>query len=480
MKFKKIESSFIFYDYETFGIDTALDKPAQFACIKTDINLNIISDPQYFYCFPSDDYMPNPDSVLITGITPQYTQKHGTNECNFSKRIYDIFTKYNTCIIGYNNIHFDDEITRNIFYRNFFDPYEWSWKNGNSRWDLINVLRACYALRPNGIKWPKNKFGHTSFKLSDLTKINNIDHINAHDALSDVYATIEMAKIVKKKQPKLFDFYFLNRKTRQVAKMIDLKKFKPIIYVSNIFGINRYNMSFILPIAHHKNNKNILISIDLYKNVEELILFCKKISFDNFSIKKLFNLGVVLLHLNRCPILAPIQIIRKQDYSRLNCNIDSYESKICIIKKNKNFVKNIQDLLLKENVFDNSSNVDQQMYNSFFGINDRNSIKKIRNTHPIFLKNLNINFYDARLKMLFFRYRARNFFNILNNSEKKIWLKYCLTILNPSSLKKYESTIRCLIDKHDDNIKKVIILKKLLNYVFQKYKNLLQENINLK
>jgi exodeoxyribonuclease-1 len=263
----KKKSTFLFYDYETFGTHTSLDKPAQFACIRTDINLNILDNPECFYCFPSDDYLPDPCSILITNITPQHTQKYGMNEYNFSRKIHFILTQPYTCIIGYNNINFDDEITRNIFYRNFLDPYEWSWRNENSRWDLLNLLRACYALRPDGIKWPRNALGLPSFKLSDLTQINNIMHFNAHDAMSDVYATIEMAKLIKKKQPKLFDFFFKMRNKNELYKLINLKKNEPIFYVSSFFGAARRNISCILPITWHQKNKNILISIYLFKDV---------------------------------------------------------------------------------------------------------------------------------------------------------------------------------------------------------------------
>nr|WP_049769269.1 hypothetical protein [Buchnera aphidicola] len=104
--------------------------------------------------------------------------------------------KKNTCIIGFNNLKFDNLITRNIFYRNCFDPYEWSWKNGNSTWDMLNVLRAFYIYYPKNIFWPKNSKGYVSFKLSDFTKINNITHANVHDASSDVLATIEVARLL--------------------------------------------------------------------------------------------------------------------------------------------------------------------------------------------------------------------------------------------------------------------------------------------
>ncbi len=479
MQFKKNISTFLFYDYETFGIHPSLDKPAQFACVRTDINLNIIDNPQYFYCFPPDDYLPDPQSVLITHITPQYTEKNGTNEYNFSKKIYNILIESNTCVLGYNNINFDDEITRNIFYRNFFDPYEWSWKNGNSRWDLLNLLRACYALRPSGIKWPKNKLGLASFKLSDLTEINNITHLNAHDALSDVYATIEIAKLIKKKQPRLFDFFFKIRKKNQLHKLIDLKKFKPIIYISSYFGAIRHNMSFVLPIIWDQNNSNIVIAVDLFKDVGKLIHICKKIYFDDIFIKNLFNLGIVFLYLNRCPILAPIKTMRKEDYNRLNINTSFFYKNIDLIKKNDFFIKNVQIIFSKEKVFKKTFNVDLEIYSSFFDNHDKSIIKIIRNTEPAFLKNTNFDFHDYRLKNVFFRYRARNFFNTLDNNEKKIWLKHCMNFFNSASLDEYQKKIQYLLKKHSNNLEKVVLLKKLLDYVLKKYKKLFFKDFNL-
>ncbi|ANZ22735.1 exodeoxyribonuclease I [Buchnera aphidicola (Diuraphis noxia)] len=472
------QPTFLFYDYETFGIHTSLDKPAQFACIRTNINFDIIENPKCFYCFFSNDYLPDPHAILMTGITPQYTEKHGTNEYNFSKKIFNIFKQPKTCIIGYNNIHFDDEITRNIFYRNFFDPYEWSWKNGNSRWDILHLLRACYALRPEGIKWPKNDLDLPSFKLSDFTEINNITHAHAHDAMSDVYATIAIAKLIKNKQPKLFAFFFKMRKKSALYKLIDLNKSKPIVYVSNNFGAIRHNVSCILPIIWHKN-KNILIAIDLFRDIEKLIFLCTQISFEDDFIKSLFNLGILLLHFNRCPTLAPIQCIRKEDISRLDFNFLLYYKKIRLLRKNKHIFENIKVMLSKEKEIVSSSNVDLKIYDAFFCMHDKKIINTIQKTSPSMLKNRTYHFYDYRLKKLLFRYRARNFYETLNKKEKKVWLKYCLNVLKPTILKEYVRKIENLLKEYSYDNKKIILLNSILFYVFHKYKKLFYENFNL-
>ncbi|WP_313363583.1 exodeoxyribonuclease I, partial [Mixta calida] len=218
------QPTFLFHDYETFGKSPALDRPAQFAGIRTDMDFNIIGEPEVFYCQPADDYLPQPEAVMITGITPQLAQARGVTEAEFARRIHALFTVENTCVVGYNNVRFDDEVTRNIFYRNFYDPYAWSWQNGNSRWDLLDVMRACYALRPDGINWPENDEGLPSFKLELLTQANGVEHNNAHDAMSDVYATIAMAKLVKEKQPKLFEFLFRHRTKQKINTLIDIPK----------------------------------------------------------------------------------------------------------------------------------------------------------------------------------------------------------------------------------------------------------------
>src|SRR5690606_22484939 len=213
--------TFLFHDYETFGTHPALDRPAQFAAIRTDDEFNIIGEPEVFYCKPADDYLPQPGAVMVTGITPQEARDKGVSEAEFARRIHDLFTVPNTCVVGYNNFRFDDEVTRNIFYRNFYDPYAWSWQNRNSRWDLLDIMRACYALRPEGINWPENDDGLPSFRLEHLTRANGIEHSNAHDAMADVYATIAMAKLVKTAQPRLFEYLLSHRSKQKLMTLID-------------------------------------------------------------------------------------------------------------------------------------------------------------------------------------------------------------------------------------------------------------------
>ena len=232
--------SIYWHDYETFGAHPKTDRPSQFAGIRTDFDLNIISEPLMIYAKPADDFFPEPDACLVTGITPQKALNDGLPESEFMHNILTEFSQANTCVAGYNSIRFDDEVTRYSLYRNLYPAYDREWQNGNSRWDIIDLVRVTHALRPDGIHWPKHENGKPSYRLEDLTRENNLNHEAAHDALSDVLATIAVAKLIKEKQPALYDYYFKNRQKRSVMKLLDLENKKPVLHTSSMFSTDYY------------------------------------------------------------------------------------------------------------------------------------------------------------------------------------------------------------------------------------------------
>ena len=223
------------HDYETFGLDPRYDRPAQFAGIRTDEDLNIIGEPLMIYCKLAEDSLPSPEACLVTGITPQEANEKGLAEAEFIKLIHDEFAQANTCGVGYNSLRFDDEFTRFVLYRNFYDAYAREWQNGNSRWDIIDMARLTRALRPEGINWPDREDGKPSFRLEHLTAANNIEHAGAHDALVDVYATIAFAKLIKTAQPKLYDYVYQRRRKNDVAPLLNINDRTPVIHTSRMY-----------------------------------------------------------------------------------------------------------------------------------------------------------------------------------------------------------------------------------------------------
>ncbi|MBW8891466.1 MAG: exodeoxyribonuclease I [Burkholderiales bacterium] len=317
--------TFLWHDYETFGAVPRRDRPSQFAAIRTDAELNEIGEPLMIYCKPAPDYLPSPEACLITGITPQLCLERGIPEHAFAAQIEKAFSQPGTIGVGYNTIRFDDEVTRFLFWRNLIDPYAREWQNDCGRWDLLDVVRLTYALRPDGIEWPKKEDGKPSFKLEDLARANGLLHEAAHDALSDVRATIALARLIRERQPKLFEFAFGLHKKDRVASELGLPAMRetarPFLHVSGMFPVERGCLGVMWPLASHPTNKNELIAWDLAHDPSELRdLDVETLRLRLFTRTADLPEGVVRLpvkgiHLNKSPMvvgnlrtLAPAQL----------------------------------------------------------------------------------------------------------------------------------------------------------------------------
>ncbi|WP_318837363.1 MULTISPECIES: exodeoxyribonuclease I [unclassified Providencia] len=463
------QPSFFIHDYETFGKRPALDRPAQFAGVRTDLHFNIIEEPEVFYCAPADDYLPQPEAVMITGITPQVALSQGVNEAEFAKRIHAAFSVPNTCIMGYNNIRFDDEVTRNIFYRNFYDPYAYSWQQGNSRWDLLDTLRACFALRPEGLQWPENEDGLPSMRLEHLTKANGVAHENAHDAMSDVLATINMAKLLKAAQPRMFDYFYQLRNKNKISQLIDIVEITPLVHVSGMFGALRSYVSLVAPLAWHPDNKNAVIMCDLSADISPLVeldvqqlrtrLYTPKAELAGAS-----PVPVKLVHINKCPILAPEKTLRPEDAERTGVDRDLCMRNLETLRKNPEIRNKLIELFSEPQVFTESDDVDTQIYNGFFSPSDRSTMDIIRETSPQNLPALELSFEDKRMKELFFRYKARNYPATLSYDEQQRWLQHRRDYFSEERLTEYMQQIQLLLVEHQHDEKRCQQLKALISY----------------
>lgn len=424
--------TFYWHDYETFGTDPQKDKPAQFAGIRTDEELNIIDEPLVIYLKPTLDTLPNPDACLITGITPQIAEKKGVCEAEFIALIHAQIVQPNTCTIGYNNLRFDDEVTRNCLYRNFYDPYAREWQNGNSRWDLIDVVRAAKALRPDGIVWPINEEGRPSIKLDQLTLANGIPHDSAHDALSDVYATLALARLIKQVQPKLYHFLYCHRHKSEVLKLLNLGSFQPVVHVSGRYSAAKNYLAAVLPITKHPTNSNGIIVYDLSVEPEPLLeLSPDEIRHIVFTPADQLPEGTVRIplktvHINKSPVLAPISVIKPADAERLELDVAGCLSNIPKISA----CHGLSDKIAK--IFDAPSGAvkdvdpDYAIYSGgFFSDSDKQKMTDVRNLAPDELAKMSFKFKDGRLPEMLFRYRARNYPETLNSVETQKWQEFC-------------------------------------------------------
>ena len=429
--------SLFLYDYETTGTHPQKDRPLQFAGVRTDLDFNIIDEPISIYCKLSLDILPHPQACLLTGITPQKANEQGECEANFMRIIHKELSQPRTCTIGYNSIRFDDEITRHSFYRNFFDAYEREWQHGNSRWDLLDIFRAAHALRPQGINWVYNDDGVPIFKLDQLTAANGILHANAHDALADVYATLALAKTLKNAQPRLFNFFFEHRSKSQALKLLDVGSGIPLVHISGMYPATKHCLAIILPLCAHPTNANEIIVYDLSEEPSALLtLNADEIKQRLFVAtqdlpENVSRIPLKTVHINKCPVLAPLSVLTPIEIERLKLNLDICHSNAAQIIAAGDLTQKLHSVFGKspKNVAA-LLNVDLGLYNGgFFSAVDKQAMIKIRNAPPEQLATLSFRYEDTRIEEMLFRYRARNYPSTLTSVEWEKWREFCVAQL---------------------------------------------------
>lgn len=470
--------TFFWHDYETFGVDPVHDRPAQFAGVRTDLDFNIIGDPLLLYCRPADDYLPDPQACLITGITPQHATKAGVCEAEFIAAIQAAFSQPETCVVGYNSLRFDDEVTRHTLFRNLRDPYAREWQQGNSRWDIIDMVRLTYALRPEGIEWPCRDDGSVSFKLESLTAANGITHEAAHDAMSDVYATIALARLIKTRQPRLFDYVLANKGKAAARAMLNVRAMKPVLHVSSRYPAALGACALVAPLADHPDNPNAVIVFDLRQDPTELI----HASVEDIQ-RRLFTqqdqlpdgeqrFALKAVHVNKCSILAPATLLSDLSPDHLQrLQLDG-----ALLRKHLQQLRDATGLAEKlVLVFQRpgegeAPDVDASLYaGGFISPADRRKLDGLLRLPPEALGEQTSDFADARLAELLFRYRARNYPHTLNEPEMARWERFRKQrLMQPGpgwrSLQQYAGQIEALSHKADLTERQMAVLQDLHIY----------------
>lgn len=422
--------TFFWHDYETFGAVPRSDRPAQFAGIRTDAELNEIGEPVMLYCQPARDYLPAPEACLLTGITPQRCAELGVPEQQFAAAIERELAEPGTIGVGYNSIRFDDEVTRFLFWRNLIDPYAREWQNRCGRWDLLDVVRATYALRPEGINWPRHETGLPSFKLEHLTAANGLVHDAAHDALSDVRATIALARLIRDKQPRLFAFCLSLRQKDAVRHQLQLHQPVPLIHVSGMFGSERGNLALVWPLAEHPSNKNEVLVWDLAHDPRELLaldaanvrrrLFTKSSELAEGESRR----PIKSIHVNKSPfVVSDLRVLRAELAQQLGIDMDS-------VQRHAAHAQALPDLApLWREVFrrepGETPDVDENLYGGFVSNQDRRTLNRLRGLSAPALAAARESFDDPQLQRLLYRYRARNFPDSLSAEERQHWQQWC-------------------------------------------------------
>ena len=423
--------TFLWHDYETFGATPRRDRPAQFAAIRTDAELNEIGEPITLYCQPANDFLPDPEACLITGILPQHCLEHGVPEHEFARQIEAAFSQPDTIGVGYNTIRFDDEVTRYLFWRNLIDPYAREWQHNCGRWDLLDVVRMVHALRPDGIVWPTRDDGKPSFKLEHLSAANGLVHEAAHDALSDVRATIALARLIRSKQPRLFDFCLELRRKDRVAAEIGLHQApserQPFLHVSGMFPVEHGCLALVYPLAQHPTNKNEILVWDCRYDPSELFtLDAETIRTRMFTRTDDLPEGVTRLpiksvHLNKSPMLvANLKTLQPELATRWDIDLEQGRAHAALAAAGPD-LRAVWAQVLQKPASGTPVDVDEDLYGGFVSKEDRRQLESIRMQKPAALTGKRVSFEDERLNELLLRYRARNFPETLSEEEMQTW-----------------------------------------------------------
>ena len=418
--------TFFFYDLETSGLSARDDRIMQFAGIRTDMYLNPIGEPYNVLVALNDDTLPSPEALMVTGITPQQTVTDGYTEAQFAKLLIEEIFIDETIAVGFNNVRFDDEFVRHLFWRTFNDPYEWCWKNGTSRWDLLDVVRMTRALRPDGIVWPVVD-GKASNRLELLTKQNGIDHLKAHDALSDVEALIAVTKLIKQKQPHLYDYLLKMRSKKEVQKLVNLDDKKPFVYTSGRYDAEYDKTTVAFPLTSGRNGNVVVYDlrydptslINLSQNELKEKLFA---SWEDRNKEGFVKVPVKELQFNRAPAVAPLGVLEQSDgWKRLSLDPQTIESHRNILLAAPHFAENIRSAIEGRPEFAKSTQPEAQLYDGFVGDRDKLRIETVRNATQRELADFAPQFSDERLAPLLLHYKARNFPKTLSQSESIEW-----------------------------------------------------------
>lgn len=479
-----VPPTFFWHDYETFGRDPRRDRPAQFAGIRTDLDLNPVAEPVMLYCQPAADYLPDPESVLLTGIVPQTALERGLREHAFADAVAAELGADATVGCGYNTIRFDDEFTRHLLWRNLIDPYRREWSNGCGRWDIIDLVRAAWALRPDGVNWPTHQAGEMagrpSFKLEHLSAANGLLHDAAHDALSDVRATIALARLIRDEKPKLWNFCLGLRKKDAVWKEIGgFQDPRPFVHLSSRYPLERGNLAVVWPLAPHPTNRNEIIVWDLAHDPRELAgldvetarrrLFTRADGLPEGEAR----LPIKTIHVNRSPVV--FGNLNALGAARQRWAID-VDAALRHAEHAAAFGRTLDALWAEvyRRPPEPARDIDEDLYGGFVGDDDRRTLERLRALRPEQLAERRPAFADGRLDELLFRWRARNFATTLSDAERARWHEHCAARLQGGEggfptlaayLERIDALAEAAIERGDERAQ--AILEALVDYAEQ-------------
>jgi exodeoxyribonuclease-1 len=251
----------------------------------------------------------------------------------------------------------------------------------------------------------------------------------AHDALSDVTATIAMAKLIKQKQPRLFDYVVNNRRKKAIVEMLNLQERKPFFHISGMLDKEHMYGAVMMPLAKHPTQSNGIICFDLSADPEVLIdLNAEEIQRRVFTSTADLPEGTAriplkVVHINKAPVVTTHKLIDEKAADRLKINMQD-----CMENWHRLNGVNLQTKLQQvfaERDFPAKAEAEQQLYQGFLPDSDKGLLDEVRRASVDDFKAHSFHFADKRYNQMLFSYRARYFESSLTDDERKIWQESC-------------------------------------------------------
>ena len=213
-------ANLVFYDFETCSSNVSYGQIIQAAAVLVNDDFQEL-DRYEGRCKLSPGIIPEAMALIVNKTTPKILKETNLSHYQMVRQMMEKFNKWkNSIFIGYNSINFDEEFLRRTLFKNLDYPYL-TVTNGNERADLFGLARASHLYYPNCIKTPISDKNNPVFKLDKLAPMNGIKHNDAHSAISDVLATVELAKLLSKTAPNVWKASLMTTnkdKTLQIIK----------------------------------------------------------------------------------------------------------------------------------------------------------------------------------------------------------------------------------------------------------------------
>ena len=331
---------YVFYDFETSGSNKDFDQILQIGAVLADEGFQV-KDKINISCRLKKDIIPAPEALLINKISIDQLKSNEVSHYNLVSQLKQKFEEWSpACFVGFNSIGFDEDVLRQGLFQSLNYPYLTTSKD-NRRLDVLKLARGVSAFAPNTIVVPLKEDNKQSFKLGHLTKVNQIDHKNAHDAIGDVMATLELAKKMKNNAPEVWDSLLIYKKGDDIGKKFFNEDF--VCYQDLVFG-KLYNFAATFVCFHPVYGKSWLAAFDL-KHDPRLFL---DLGFSEMK-KALFSSPAKIrqVSLNKMPI-----VLSKEHFSSLDdykdIGLEEISKRAKLIKENQEFCKKVFEILAEK------------------------------------------------------------------------------------------------------------------------------------